>query len=98
MSSDLLALAMRHDADARDELAARLTLLNRAASLDRRARHELQALLRELRDQVSAPMRRAIDVSLGDTGRFPGDVVRAKPVASDEELVQRAMKDEADRL
>jgi uncharacterized protein (DUF2336 family) len=110
MGSDLLALAMRRDVDARDELAARLTSLNRVPGLDNGARHELEALLHELRDQVSVSMRRVIDLSLRNASDFRGGVAarasdrdEATPRgheggASDDELVERAMNDEAERL
>ena len=103
MGSDLLALAMRHDAGARDELASRLTSLKRASGLDRGARHELEALLRELRVQVSAPVRRAIDQSLGETPPFPDRPALCAPgrgegAIGDDDLVERAMHDDAERL
>ena len=93
MGSDLLALALRRDADARDELAARLTSLNRTSGLDGAARLELEALLVELREQVSPPMRQAIDASLRDAGRE-----RRETRAFDDELVELAMTGEPKRL
>lgn len=62
MGCDLLALA--RDPDARDELAARLTLLRQREPLDEGVRAELDALLRQLRGEVSPPMRASIEAEL----------------------------------
>lgn len=72
MGSDLLALAMSRNSAARDELASRLTSMRRRQPLEAGARAQLDALLDELRDQVSPLMRAAIDVELS-RGGAPGD-------------------------
>ncbi|MFI4995390.1 MAG: DUF2336 domain-containing protein [Hyphomicrobiales bacterium] len=102
MSSDLLALALRRDAGARDELALRLTSLRREAELEDAARIELEALLRELRDTVSPSMRRAIDMSLTEQARI--DAVsnaarkRRRARLSEDELAELALKGDFSRL
>jgi len=93
MSTDLLALAQRHDPASRDELAARLTSLERGAGLGGRARLELEALLRELRHQVSSRMREAIDASLGEPDRRD-----RRPSRREDELAGLALGGHADRL
>jgi hypothetical protein len=65
MGCDLLALA--RDPYARDELAVRLTLLRHREPLDDGARAELDALLRQLRDEVSPLMRTSIEAELAAT-------------------------------
>jgi hypothetical protein len=102
MGSDLLALALRRDAASRDELAARLTTLRREQALDGRARIELEALLRELRDVVSPPMRRTIEASLSESARIRtrDDAAPRRPEAQawESELVGFAVSCEADHL
>jgi uncharacterized protein (DUF2336 family) len=100
MGPDLLTLALRRDAAARDELAERLAALKDAPSLDRRARIELEALLRELRPGVSSRMRDIIDASLvaAQSGARRSAQPRREPVASDDVAAELAMSCEAERL
>ena len=101
MGSDLLTLALRRDAASRDELAARLTTLQREQALHGRARIGLEALLRELRDVVSPLVRLTIEASLSESAR-----IRTRDAASrgweaeawESELVAFAVSCEADHL
>ena len=62
VSSDLLALA--RDPDARDELAACLTLIRHREPLSEATRVEIDALLRQLHGKVSPLMRASIEAEL----------------------------------
>jgi uncharacterized protein (DUF2336 family) len=101
MGSDLLALALRRDMAARDELAARLTTLKAEPALEGRARLELDALLRELRPAVSARMRSMIDSSLApapELMRHTTAQAGREAGASEEETARLARSCEAERL
>jgi Uncharacterised protein conserved in bacteria (DUF2336) len=77
VSSDLLALA--RDPEARDELAACLTLIRHREPLSESMRGEIDALLRQLHGKVSPLMRASIEAEL--TVRLDGRLTPASFLA-----------------